>query len=428
MNRRAKFSSFALLCACLLPSPSFAQKLSVEEQQIAKRVDEALVNRTIALIEQTVNIASPTQDLAGVRQVGKVFQAEFDGLGFKTRWIDMPAEMKRAGHLVAELDGSQGKRVLLLGHLDTVLRGEKFRREGNRIYGTGTNDMKAGDAVIIAALRVLNDAGLLKDRKVIVMLTGDEESSAKPHSVSRGDMLTAAKRSDFALSFEMAIGNTATIGRRGSSTWSLEVTGETGHSSGIFGSRSGSGAILEAARILNAFHESLRGEEGLTFNPSIIVGGSEDVKITASSGTASGKANVIPNKALVRGDLRFLSEDQRESARAKMKEIVAKSHPKTSAKITFEDGIPAMQPTEGNKALLKRLDQVSKDLGLGGVPAYDPSGRGAGDIAFVSHLLPSLDGLGAMGDNSHAPGEWAELNSLPILIKRTALLIYRLTR
>lgn len=415
------------LCSCFVLL-AFAQKLSAEEQKLVSYID-AHSAEAVALLEKVVNIESPTQNTEGVKKVGLVFKSEFDALGLTTKWIEMPAEMKRAGHLWAESGGTKGKRVLLLGHLDTVLSGEKFRREGDKAYGTGSSDMKAGDIVLFYALKALADAGLLKDTRISVMLTGDEEASGHPTEISRGDMVAAAKRNDLALSFEGNVRNTATIGRRGSSSWTLEVTGETGHSSGIFGPRMGTGAIFEASRILNQFYEQLHGEKYLTFNPSIILGGSSDVNITPSaSGTAAGKTNVVANKVIVKGDLRFISEEQKESTRAKMRDIVAKHLPGTSAKITFEDGIPAMTPVEANYALLKQFDQVSQDLGFGKIEALDPGERGAGDIAFISHLIPGLDGLGAKGGNSHAPGEWADTASMPMLIKRTAVMLYRLTR
>jgi glutamate carboxypeptidase len=241
-------------------------------------------------------------------------------------------------------------------------------------------------------------------------------------------MIAYAKRSDLALSFEGSIANTATVGRRGSSSWTLTVEGVTGHSSRIFGSQMGSGAIFEAARILNEFYQALHTEKYLTFNPSVIAGGSSDVKMNGATGTATGKTNVVADKVIVKGDLRFISEAQKDAARARMREIVAKCLPKTKAAITFEDGIPAMTPAPGNDALLAQLSQASEDLGFGKMTALDPGERGAGDIAFISHLLPSLDGLGGKGGNSHAPGEWGELDSMPMLIKRTAVLLYRLTR
>ena len=87
-----------------------------------------------------------------------------------------------------------------------------------------------------------------------------------------------------------------------------------------------------------------------------------------------------------------------------------------------------MAPTDGNYALLNQLSQVSQDLGFGKVGTVDPADRGAGDIAYVSHLISGLDGLGADGQGAHAPGESVESDSMPMLTKRAAILIYRLAR
>ncbi|HEV7745991.1 MAG TPA: M20/M25/M40 family metallo-hydrolase [Pyrinomonadaceae bacterium] len=402
-----------------------AQKISPEEQKLVAYIDAHSAEAT-TLLEKTVDIESPTENLVGVKKVGAIFKAEFDSLGFTTRWINMPVEMKRAGHLLAEKKGTSGKRVLLLGHIDTVLHGEKFRRDGNKAFGTGSSDMKAGDVVLYFALKALRESGALKDASIIVLLTGDEEDSGDPVEVSRRDMIDVAKRSDLVLSFENGGSNIATVARRGSSDWTLEVTARSGHSSAIFKSM-GSGAIFEAARILNQFYETLRGEEYLTFNPSVISGGSE-VQVNDRDLTTRGKTNVVPAKVIVRGDLRFIREEQKEAARVKMREIVAKSLPGATATITFADGIPAMPPNEGNYNLLKQLDAVSRELGYEKMEALDPGARGAGDVAYVAHLLPGLDGLGATGGGAHAKGEYADLDTLPRQIKRAALLIYRLTR
>lgn len=413
--------TITLACVCVR-----AQTLSPEEQKIASYIDAHQAEQ-IALIEKVVNVQSPTENIAGVKQVGMIFKSQLEALGFTAKWIDMPVEMKRAGHLLAERKGTKGKRLLLLGHIDTVLSGEKLKREGNRAVGTGTVDMKAGDVVLVYALKALDAAGVLKDTRIVVMLTGDEETAGRPLEISRRDMVAAAKNADLALSFESAAGNRATVGRRGSSNWTMEVTGQTGHSAGIFRNDAGAGAIFEAARILDQFYDTLHKEKYLTFNPSVIVGGTQ-AALRITDGTASGKTNVIPAKVMVTGDLRFISEQQKEAARAKMREIVAHNLPRTSARITFEDRYPAMTPNEGNYQLLKQLDQVSQDLGAGKMEALDPGERGAGDIAFVSHLIPGLDGIGASGGGAHAPGEFVELDSLPLLTKRAALLIYRLTR
>ena len=412
--------------SAVITSTVGAQSLNPDEKRIIEYIDKHNTE-AISFLETIVNIESPTEDLAGVKNVGMAIRKEFESLGMSVKWTDLPPEMIRAGHLFAETAGTRGKRVLLLGHLDTVLRGERFRRDGNKVFGTGVNDMKGGDVVILYALKALHAAGALKDTRIMVMLTGDEEDSGKPLLVSRADMIAAARRSDAALSFEAAVRNTATVGRRGFSSWKIEVTAKTGHSSQIFKDSMGSGAIFEASRILNQFYETLKGEKYLTFNPSIIVGGTT-AELNDPQGSASGKSNVVPAKLLVSGDLRFISEEQKESARKRMREIVSKSLPGTSATITFTEGLPAMTPTEGNYALLKQLDQVSQDLGFGNVEALDPGDRGAGDIGAISGIVPGIDGLGiAGGGNAHAAGEWTDIESLPMLTERAAILIYRLT-
>jgi len=398
------------------------------ERAIARHVTEGQPAAE-AMLERVVNIESPTENVAGVRAVGDAFAEGLRAIGFRTHWVELPPEMKRAGHLVAEIDGTKGKRLLLLGHLDTVLRGEPFRRDGTRAYGTGATDMKGGNVVMLQALQALHAAGALKDRRITVMLTGDEEDAGMPLAVSREPMLELARRSDLVLSFEAAIDGTATIGRRGINSWTLEVTGETGHSGGIFDEDKGSGAVYEAARILAAFQAELGHEKYLTLNPSVIVGGTK-AALDDYRGTAEGKTNVIAPVAIARGDLRYISLEQERSAVERMQAIVARHLPRTGATLRFDNGAyPPMTPTPGNEELLQVLDGASRDLGLGPVPALDPGDRGAGDIGFISHLLPGLDGLGSGGGgNSHAPGEYTDLSTLTPMAQRSAILIYRLTR
>jgi glutamate carboxypeptidase len=426
-------------------APPAAQGLSPAEQRLVAAIDagrEAAVDR----LARAVNIQSATENHEGVRRVGDLYAAELTAMGFEARWVDQSAigraghlvamgfearwvdqsAIGRAGHLVAEHRGTKGTRILLIGHLDTVLQAEPFRREGQRAYGSGVADMKSGNGIALDALRVLNAAGRLVDRQVIVVFTGDEEDTGKPYETSRAALIDAARRSDVALAFEGYVPGTAVVGRRGFSSWRLEVTGSQGHSSTIFGDERGSGAIFEAARILSAFHQDLR-EPFLTFNPSVIVGGTDVAYDAAAfSGTATGKNNVVPRSVVVTGDMRFLSREQLDRAREKMRAIVAASLPKTSATITFTDGMPSMPPTDGNRALLATLDQVSRDLGTGPIAAHDPSKRGAGDISFVAGSVSGLDGLGGWGDLDHAPGEWADLDEMVRLTKRTALLLDRL--
>ena len=409
-----------------------AQKLSRIEKKIVKTIHHNN-EEAISFLQKVVNINSGTMNHKGVQETGNVFATAFQNIGFETRWIDMPQEMNRAGHLFAENKGSKGKRVLLIGHLDTVFEEDsefqKFQQINDSIaHGPGANDMKGGDVIMLYALKALYENNLLKDAQVIVALTGDEESTGKPLNISRKDLIEAAKHSDIALGFETSTGfNDATVARRGSSGWKVEVKGKRAHSSGIFNEHVGAGAIFEMSRILNAFYNEVRGEEYLTFNPGVLLGGTTiDFNEALSKGNAFGKSNVVAQTAVVDGGLRFISEEQKENARAKMKTIVSQNLPQTSATISFIDSYPAMGPTEGNYQLLEKLNKVSQDLGHGTVKPYDPARRGAADVSFVAAYVDCLDGLGTMGSGAHTPNETVNLKTIEALTQRAAILIYRL--
>jgi glutamate carboxypeptidase len=411
-----------------------AEDASQEEERIGDYV-QAHADESIRLLERVANINSGTMNPEGVRTVGKVFGAELTALGFETRWISMPQEMGRAGHLFAERTGNKGKRILLIGHLDTVFEKDSpfqtTRREGNRLKGPGVSDMKGGDVVLLYALKALDQVGALEGTSITVALIGDEEKPGRPIRVARRDLMDAARRSDVALGFEGAMGkNDATLSRRGAVTWVLEVAGKEGHSSRIFSPGFGDGAIFEAARVLNSFREELGGGDLLTFNPGVILGGtgvSFDGEL--SQGTAFGKPNVIPQKVVVQGGLRFISDQQEREAQDRMREITRHSLPGTSAKIEFsEDAYPAMSPDEGDNRLLETFDRVSRDLGFGAIEPVDPGIRGAADISFVAPLVDALAGLGPVGSGSHSVNEDLDLSLLPVFTSRAAVLIYRLTR
>jgi glutamate carboxypeptidase len=428
MNRMPPSTLIVFTVLAALAAGAAHADLGRAERAIAKQV-AAGEAASEALLHRVVDIESPTENVAGVRAVGEAFAEEFRAIGMETRWVEMPPAMKRAGHLVAETRGTRGKRLLLIGHMDTVLAGEPYRREGNVAYGTGTTDMKGGIVVMLQALKALHATGRLKDLRITVMLTGDEEDAGLPLSASRGPMVELAKANDAVLSFETAVDGTATIGRRGIGGWTLETTGVTGHSSGIFGETLGDGAVYEIARILAAFQAELGAEKYLTNNPALVVGGTK-ASLSEYGGTAEGKTNVVSPTAFARGDIRYISLEQERSARERMQAIVAKHLPQTGATLSFDEiSYPPMEPTAGNEAVLAVLDGASRDLGLGPVPALDPGDRGAGDIGFVAPLLPGLDGLGSGGGgHSHAPGEFLGLDSLTPMSQRAAILIYRLTR
>ena len=430
-NRLATLVSLCILAATSVHAQR-TPSLSATERRIATAVDTRNA-AALAMLEQVVNINSGTMNFAGVRQVGDVFKAQFDSLGFTTKWVD-GAGFNRAGHLVAERNG-RGPRILLIGHLDTVFEPrspfQKFERlSDTTARGPGIIDMKGGDVIIVEALRALKTAGVLDQLSITVVMHGDEEDAGTPLAAARATLTEVAKRSQYALGFEDGSGDptTAVISRRSAGSWTLRTTGVPGHSSQIFRDEIGAGALFEAARILQGFRERLGTEQYLTFNPGVLLGGSE-VKYdsTQGGGSAFGKTNVVAKEVVVNGDIRALSPEQLAKAQQTMQEIVSQNLPKTTATLTFDDGYPPMAPTDGNKRLLTVHDSVSRALGFGPVVAVDPSRAGAADVAFAAAYVPQLiDALGLAGWDDHSDKETADLRWLPKLTKRAAVLIYRL--
>ncbi|KHS47695.1 M20/M25/M40 family metallo-hydrolase [Novosphingobium subterraneum] len=421
-------SAFVLVGSSAQAAPTGA------EARMVATVD-AEQARTLKFLETMVNQNSGSRNLEGVRRLRDIVAPEFTALGFTSRWIPM-GQTGRAGHLVLTHKGRKGgKKLLLIGHLDTVFEPDSpfqtYVLNGDKATGPGVGDDKGGIAVILAAVRAMQTAGTLKNANIEVFLTGDEEEAGSPTEVARADLVTAAKAADVALDFEGLSRENGkdmgSIARRSSQSWTLTVEAKSGHSSGVWGANAGDGAIYAASRILSAFREELP-EPYLTLNVGLIAGGAEaDVADDNAHVSAQGKTNIIPGKVVARGDLRTLSLEQNAAAMRKMEWIVARSYPGvTSAKITFSEGYPPMAPTAGNKALLAKLNRVNATLDLPEMQPLDPMKRGAGDISFVAEYIDGLVGLGPHSTGDHAPGETVDVASIWTQAKRAALLMTRL--
>ena len=197
-----------------------------------------------------------------------MFRASLDSLGFTTQWVAVPDAVGRAGHL------------------DTVVEpaGANWVREDSSARAIGGADMKGGDVVILYALKALQTAGVLRDMNITIVFTGDEKHPGEPLADARRALVEAAQHSDVALAFEAGNRSDATVARRGTSAWRVIATGRQAHSAGVFGDAAGYGAIYEVARILHAFRTQLGGEQYLTFNSAIIVGGTDVTYDTESRG------------------------------------------------------------------------------------------------------------------------------------------------
>jgi len=440
MRLSTRMGRLFIICSVFLTSNLFvnstlsAAELDPTEQAMVAFIDESNAE-AMALLIELININSGSMNFAGVREVADILIPEFEALGFNAYWQD-GTEWDRAGHLIAEHRGSgNGPKLLLIGHLDTVFEADSpfqvYEDLGGGIArGPGISDMKGGDIIMLQALRALESVGELASMDVTVIMTGDEELSGRPLSLSKGDLIEAAKYADIALGFENGDGNweTANISRRSSSGWTLEVTGKPAHSSQVFREDIGSGAIYEAARILMSFYTELRKEELLTFNPGRIMGGTTVNHDAANnSGTTFGKNNVVAESTIVTGDIRAISPEQLQRVQQTMQALISENLPHTSATINFGDGYPPMAPTDGNRQLLAIYSQASQDLGLGVVRAVNPLMAGAADVSFsAEHVDMAIDGLGMSGSAGHTVEETGILIALPQQAKRAALLMYRL--
>ncbi|WP_339056814.1 M20 family metallopeptidase [Candidatus Regiella endosymbiont of Tuberolachnus salignus] len=385
-------------------------------------------------MEQLVNINSGTANAGGVKKVGDWLKPQFEALGFHVKWHDLPENMRHAGSLVATLGGNSGKRILLIAHLDTVFsRDSAFQRftlstDKKRATGPGVIDDKGGLVTIIFALKALHHVRGLQNANITVVLVGDEELAAKPTDVSRKELIEAAKNSDIALGFEFALSpNELVIGRRGLSEWFLTSTGKAKHSSNIFQPTVGFGAVFELSRVLNEIRRELSQTPGLTINPGLLLGGQHVREETEEGrGITKGKKTIIAAQALAHGDIRFLTDEQRENAEQTMIRIA--NHPLlgTTSTLAFRHLMPVMMATEENQRLLTEYSAVSKKLGEPTLQAIPPEMRGGADISYISRYVPaSLDGLGPWGEGAHSEKETLDVDSLPVVTKRAALFLWQ---
>jgi glutamate carboxypeptidase len=422
----------ALILFAIGLDTAHAATLSPQEK-IAATYIETHQPEALALLERAVNINSGTMNFEGVREVGQLFDSELHDLGFETRWIDGTA-FNRAGHLLATR-GNAGQSILLIGHLDTVFDKNSPLQQyqlvnAHTATGPGVSDMKGGIVVALLALRALDAVHALDRLRIVFVMDGDEESPGTPLGLARKALLDASQQVNVALGLENAADDpkTAVSARRSSSSWMLQVTGHSSHSSQIFSPAVGSGAIYELARILDGWRSTFAGERYLTFSPGMILGGT-DVAYDADNkqGAASGKNNVVAQTAVASGDLRALTFMQRDRMKKRMMAIASRNLPNTHAQLTITDSYPPMPPSAGNDRLLGLYSETSVDLGFGPVIPVDPAHAGAADISFVADKVEmAIDGLGLLGGGAHTTTEFADLRTLKIQSQRLAVLLLRL--
>jgi glutamate carboxypeptidase len=359
-------------------------------------------NQMLAVLKQMVEMESPSDNKTAVDNLGAFLAREFERLGGEVKIFP---QKKYGDHLIAEFAGSgDGKPVLLLGHFDTVwplgtLPNMPFRVESGRAYGPGVLDMKAGIAMMMFALQALSSMANGKHRPVTVLLDTDEEVGSES---GRPVVEKAAADCAAVLVLEPAQGAEGHLktARKGVGNYIIRVHGRAAHAGVDF--EKGHSAVVELARQVLEVAKFTELSRGITVNPGIIRGGT--------------RTNVVAAEAWAEVDIRVArAADARELEHkfAALRPV----DPECSLEVSGGLNRPPMERTEGTVRLFDIAREEAKKLGM--VLAESATGGGS-DGNFTSALgIPTLDGLGAVGEGAHAAHESILVEELP---RRTALL------
>lgn len=355
----------------------------------------------LELIQRMVEIESPSDNKAAVDRMGAFLAQEFQRLGGR---VKVHPAKDYGDHLQIEFKGTDGQKpIMLLGHFDTVwplgtLAKMPFRMEGGRAFGPGILDMKAGIAMMMFALRALKESQA-SHRPVTIFLDTDEEVESES---SRPITESIASECEAVLVLEPAQGPQGFLktSRKGVGDFTIRVHGRASHSGVDF--EKGQSAIIELARQILEVAKFVDLSRGITVNPGVIQGGT--------------RSNVIAAEAWAEVDIRVT----RMADKADLEEKFTGLRPfNQQCKLEVTGGLnrPPMERTAGTVRLLEMAQGLARDLGM---DLGESSTGGGSDGNFTSALgIPTLDGLGAVGEGAHAVNESVQLDETP---RRTAVL------
>ncbi|MFZ0305278.1 MAG: M20 family metallopeptidase [Terracidiphilus sp.] len=360
----------------------------------------------IQLTRKLVLVESPSDVPAAVNACAEVAAAHAKSLGARIKLHRPPRGLNFGAALEARLgrrsrSASSAKPLLLLGHLDTVwplgtLKTMPCRVADGRLWGPGTLDMKAGAAMALTAIEMLTEAGAL-DREIVLLLNPDEEVGS-PFSRAITDRLAAECAAVFVL--EPAQGLAYKTARKGTGDWRIDIKGIAAHAGVDF--EKGASAIRELAHVVETVSEWTELKRGLTVSAGVAGGGS--------------KTNVIPAEAWVEVDVRIARKA--DGPRIERKFVALKTRDLRCA-LTVTGGInrPPMERTRGTARLFTKAKALAAELGI---VLEEAATGGASDGNFTSARgIPTLDGMGAVGEGAHAAHESIAIKHLA---PRTALL------
>jgi glutamate carboxypeptidase len=344
------------------------------------------------LITTLVSMESPTDDKAAVDRCGVELERQLSALGGRVR---RHARESSGDHLQAEF-GRGTDQILLLGHFDTVwpvgqIASMPLHRDGDRLYGPGVFDMKAGIGIAMLGVRALADLGLLPECRIVMLWTADEETGS---ATSRGLIEEEAARSRAVVVFEPALPSGAVkTSRKGCAQFELSVQGIAAHAG--LEPQNGASAILELARLVLTVCGWEDRERGTSVNVGTVTGGS--------------RTNVVAEWATASVDARFRHKDDAASLERRFRELRTTS-PGTSLVVSGGvDRLP-LERTAEVLALYEIARRVAAELGreLG----EGATGGGSDGNLTAALGVPTLDGMGAVGHGAHARDEWIDVSTL----------------
>lgn len=358
--------------------------------------------RILATIRELVEIESPTDDKQAVDRLSSLLVKRFEKLGGR---VKLHRQKKLGDHLQVDFRGiAKNRPVLLLGHLDTVyplgkLATMPWRVAGRRAYGPGVFDMKSGIALMLHALEQLGAPREQLPRPVTVLLVSDEETGSDS---SRHITEQLAKKCAAVLVLEPSYGPRGAVktARKGVGEYTLTVTGKAAHSGLDF--EKGESAVVELSKQIVAISKMIDVKRGITLNPGVVQGGT--------------RVNVIPAMASAALDVRIARMKDAAVIDRKLRALKPFNR-KCRIEITGGVNRPPMERTTVVVDMYKKASEIAARLGW---KLEEAAVGGGSDGNFTAALgVPTLDGLGGVGEGAHAPHESILISELP---RRAALL------
>lgn len=361
----------------------------------------------LAFLERIVNVDSGSFDKAGVDRVGAIIAGRLESLGFS---VGRVPQTDYGDHLVGHRAGTSAKRVLFVGHMDTVFpagtaAARPFRIEGGRAYGPGVLDMKGGLVCLLYALEALKATGHpAYDATAMSVVFNSEEEILSP--TSRSVIEREAQQAHMVCVFEPARPNGEyVVARKGVGRYSLTVRGRAAHAGAQ--PELGRSAIGELAHKIVALHALTDFSTGTTVNVGVVRGGE--------------RFNQVAERATAEIDVRVVSLAEARRLDERMREIVDRSTvPDTTAELSGGLVFPPMEQTPQAKRLFDLLGEAGRRVGL---EARGISTGGGSDANYASQYAPTLDGMGPQGSDTHSDREYMEVASLAERAKVTALFL-----